>query len=689
MRIGTIKQIWRYPAKSMAGEQIESAKLEPQGFADDRTWAVRDESSGEIVGGKKLPKLMMLKARYVRPPTTGFGPEADSSLELTFPDGRVVSSDDAYVDAILSMFLGRQVALVSRAAANNKQHYALAKPLTPAETRYVLGMKPEDPSPDFSSFSLRLMLTLSKYTSPPGTYYDVYPLHFMTTAALDTMRGHYPQGDFRVERYRPSFVIEADPEFEGIIENDWRGMNLRIGKAVMRCNHPTIRCSMPGAAQVGMDADSEIPRAVMKYAGQHLGAYATPLNNERIQVGDVVEVLPRPGAKLFFFLDLIGRKLKAALMNASESALNKQDAKRKKAEQDSAPGYPAGFRLFTLSQREQESQDVVSFVFTDPERSCLPRFIPGQHLVFAIPQGDNTYAYRSYSLSASSAERSSYQISVKREVAQQGDAVQPGKASTWLHDHCQRGSQLLIKDPGGKFGAIVSDSTPLVLISSGIGITPFLSMLQSLADENSQREVRLFHGIRDLGDFAFSELLQSLEQRLPNLSMHVFVSQHDESGAEPPEFNGQITSGRMSVELIKGAIRLETGQYYVCGKPEFSKQMRDDLLGLGINESDIHCESFGRSLISNVRAEQDAHEIRYLRSGQTLRWSAEHDNLLDLSEANGIACASGCRYGACQACEATLLAGKVSYPDGVEPPAGKNKVLLCSARPESELELEL
>ena len=89
MTIGRVAAIWRYPVKSMGGEQIPGCLLGPRGIPGDRGWAIRDESAGEIRGAKKLPQLLLCAARYVEEPTDGRIPVA----EITLPDGRRVRSD--------------------------------------------------------------------------------------------------------------------------------------------------------------------------------------------------------------------------------------------------------------------------------------------------------------------------------------------------------------------------------------------------------------------------------------------------------------------------------------------------------------------------------------------------------------------------------------------------------------------
>lgn len=682
MQIGRISEIWRYPVKSLGGERVAEARLEPRGIADDRCWAVRDDISGEIVGGKKIPGLMMLSARYVNAPPERFGVAVGTPVAIDFPDGRSLRSDDPYASALLSMHLGRRVSLIERPPPGQKAAYRLARSMSPAEVRYALGMRAEDPDPDFSSFSLGMLATLSRYATPPGALYDVYPLHFLTSAALNTMRGHYPQGDFCARRYRPSFVIDTDPELQGLVENEWRGRDLRIGDALIHCNHPTIRCSMPGAAQPGLPRDPGIPLAVMRHAGQHLGAYATPRHQGLIREGDMVELLPPSRGSLHVWFGQLGRRSKARLIGLSNRLSGLQD--KASARAPAAGTLPPGFQRCTLVRREAESADVTSFWFAAGSGKPLPAFVPGQHVVLALPQPDGTLIYRPYSLSGPGSQRGLYRISVKRELGRGDDAATVGVASGHLHDRLAVGDSLQLKAPAGHFATAPQDPWPLVLISGGIGITPFLSILHSLAEENPQRPVRLFHCIRSARDFAFREELQDLVGRLADCRLRVQVSQGLEEGGDSGLHPGRLdlTQALASLELTAQP------RYMVCGKPGFSQAMQQALLDQGVAAEHVQQEFFGAPMTAGDTG-HGRHAIRFRRSGREVQWESGQDSLLALAEAQGIGVSSGCRFGACQACEAGLISGEVGYPQGVEPPAGKNRLLLCSAQPESDLEIDL
>src|ERR687890_1214784 len=106
MFVGRVKEVWRYPLKSMAGERLSTASVGARGLWGDRGWALRDEAAGEIRGAKISPALMLCAARYREEPTAeGAPPHAD----ITLPDGTETSTDDPQINELLSELLGRRV----------------------------------------------------------------------------------------------------------------------------------------------------------------------------------------------------------------------------------------------------------------------------------------------------------------------------------------------------------------------------------------------------------------------------------------------------------------------------------------------------------------------------------------------------------------------------------------------------
>jgi uncharacterized protein YcbX len=131
---------------------------------------------------------------------------------------------------------------------------------------------------------------LFEFSSPPGTYFDAFPIHVLTTASLEMMKRLNPAATWDVRRFRPNFLIETDEAIKGLIESEWNGQRLRLGSVALRCEIPTTRCGMTIQMQADLPKDPSILRSIVKDADQNLGIYASVVSGGEVQVGDVVEV---------------------------------------------------------------------------------------------------------------------------------------------------------------------------------------------------------------------------------------------------------------------------------------------------------------------------------------------------------------------------------------------------------------
>lgn len=292
--VGAVREIWRYPVKSMTGERLDSTHVDRMGLRGDRAWAVRDELAGEIRGAKKLPALLGCAASYEDGLT---GSRAPAPL-VTLPDGVRGRCDDARLAERLSDVLGRRVSLWPLMPPEDAAHYRLAKTPSTADVREQLGIEPHESDPDLSELPLRLLLQLRVFSTPPGTYFDAYPLHILTTASLAALRRAAPEGDFDVRRFRPNVLIETDPSIEGLAEFGWCGGRLRIGEVIVACEARTVRCAMPSLPQArGLERETTVLRTVRDCADRHLGIYANIVRPGSMRVGDEVELrVPRTRA---------------------------------------------------------------------------------------------------------------------------------------------------------------------------------------------------------------------------------------------------------------------------------------------------------------------------------------------------------------------------------------------------------
>lgn len=308
MLIGTVQQIWRYPVKSMAGERLPECSVESLGIPGDRGWALRDESSREITNGKRIPLLMQCAASYREQPTNGTIPQ----VEITLPDGMRISSGNIQINRLLSDFLGKNVTLWPLQPASNKAHYRRAKlgsrlagrlsqfsafrsalpKLTSfgsmnAQLREVFSREADEPIPDISILPPEVL----EFTSPPGTYFDAFPIHVLTTASLAAMSQHNPAAVWDVRRFRPNFLIKTDDGIQGLIESNWGKRTLRLGNVELKCEIPTARCGMTTHAQSDLPKDPSVLRTIVKDADQNLGVYAGVVATGQVSEGDRVELI--------------------------------------------------------------------------------------------------------------------------------------------------------------------------------------------------------------------------------------------------------------------------------------------------------------------------------------------------------------------------------------------------------------
>jgi hypothetical protein len=281
-RIGTVREIWRYPVKSMGGESLARCTTGVMGIPGDRGWALRDERAGEIRGAKKLPQLLLCQARYLAEPAGDDIPPA----EITLPDGTRVRSDDPRASARMSDLLGRPVTLWPRRPASDHEHYRRAAPDNPdfvAEMRQIFGRLEDEPLPDLTVFPPEIL----EFTSPLGTYFDAFPVHVLTTASIAALGG---AERFDRRRFRPNFFVETDAAAPGLVETDWCGRTVRIGGLGLAIQMPTVRCVMTTLEQPELAKDPSVLRTIVKDASQNVGVYATVVDGGAVAVGDPVEV---------------------------------------------------------------------------------------------------------------------------------------------------------------------------------------------------------------------------------------------------------------------------------------------------------------------------------------------------------------------------------------------------------------
>jgi hypothetical protein len=270
-----LAQIWQYPVKSMIGVTATSAALAPFGVVGDRRWAVRDLTSGGIANTRQTPGIMRLSAAH------GDG----GHVTIRIPDGRTVTSADPEVHEVLSDALGRTVALESLRPAEDLDYYRRHGE-APADLmghlRDIFARDEDEPLPDFAKFGPYV----GEFESPPGTFYDCFPLMIMSTSALRSMQEALPDSTVDVRRFRPSLVIDTGDE-EGHPEFAWAGRRFTLGSAVIEVVNDCPRC-----AAITKEIDDDVPqdRAILRHVvrdlGQAVGVYCNVVQPGQVALGD-------------------------------------------------------------------------------------------------------------------------------------------------------------------------------------------------------------------------------------------------------------------------------------------------------------------------------------------------------------------------------------------------------------------
>jgi len=287
MSVGTVTQLWRYPVKSMAGEQLSAAEIDQNGVAGDRGWAVREIEADVTRNAREMPKLLQFASAYAESPSFD---QRSPAVTITTPDNVQVQSADENRDQQLSEILGRPVMLTPLHPADDLAWYARAQipeGVDPMQAlRQLMGMQDDDPLPDFSG----LPPDLQNFSSPPGTYFDCYPIHIMTTSSLNTLAEAGGGEDVDVRRFRPNVLIDTG-DAEGLLEVDWTGKKLRLGEVVIELQTTTVRCSVPAHAQRDFGSSRAVGRALIENTKQHLGSYCNVLQGGTVNVGADVELI--------------------------------------------------------------------------------------------------------------------------------------------------------------------------------------------------------------------------------------------------------------------------------------------------------------------------------------------------------------------------------------------------------------
>ena len=267
--VGSVVSLWRYPVKSMMGEELNATEVTQRGLLGDRAYALVDSSDGKVATAKnprKWPNLFDFRAAFVEPPRVSANVPP---VRITLPDGTLASSEQSDLSQILSNVLKLQVTLNATEPGQGG----------PANA--------EEYWPDMEGLDFRD--TVTDFALPEGTFFDCATVHLLSTATLNRLCELYPKGRFEVRRFRPNMVVEPVSGEKGFVENAWIGHTLAIGSDLrLSVTGPCLRCVMTTLPQGDLPRDPGILRTAAQHNKVGVGVYAVVLQGGTIRRGDSV-----------------------------------------------------------------------------------------------------------------------------------------------------------------------------------------------------------------------------------------------------------------------------------------------------------------------------------------------------------------------------------------------------------------
>ncbi|WP_081773032.1 MOSC domain-containing protein [Bacillus sp. EB01] len=267
MTTATVASIWRYPVKSMMGEELNACEVTVKGLLGDRAYGVIDNETGKLANAKnpkKWPNMFQYRAKYIDQPQKD---AAIPPVRITFPDGRWVDSIDEKKDNLLSESFNRTVQLSSPSAMDVQFEGYIPEEIEELDNKG----------------------TVFTRTSPENTFFDIDFVHIITTSTINYLRKLAPDSRIEPRRFRPNIIIEV-PNVEAFVENDWVGKTLTVGDVQLKISQETKRCVMTTLAQGDLPKDPNVLRSIVRNNAGSLGVYASVVKPGSIKIGDTIEI---------------------------------------------------------------------------------------------------------------------------------------------------------------------------------------------------------------------------------------------------------------------------------------------------------------------------------------------------------------------------------------------------------------
>lgn len=351
-----------------------------------------------------------------------------------------------------------------------------------------------------------------------------------------------------------------------------------------------------------------------------------------------------------------------------------------------------GWRRFRVTRARPETSDATSVWLTPVDGRAIMPFLPGQYLTIQLrlPKSEKSII-RCYSLSDAFSPQS-YRITVKKKPMPEEAIVK--SASHFINQSLMVGDLVELKQPAGDFCLESDDPSPLVLLAAGVGVTPMMSMIQTVLQGGTDRTILLAYGNLNSEAVIFRDELRQLQQTGKIHVLHCF------SKPLPTDRKGvdfQV-EGYLTVDVLKQILPNQKFRFFMCGPPPFMDSMYQGLIQWGVPESRIHFEAFGPATVKKSSGSPTAKvtdratetpSIVFHTSDGEVEGEAILDTILDIAEELRVELNSGCRSGNCGTCAIKLLKGRVDYPNGPPSILEPGQCLACVAKPVGHVEVEV
>ncbi|MFN2464590.1 MAG: MOSC domain-containing protein [Candidatus Dormibacteria bacterium] len=273
--MATVRELWRFPVKSMGGERVETLKLTPSGAVGDRLFAIQQKKDGRLLTARLEPRLLWARARLL-----------GEVAHIALPDGTVLSSAAPGVDRVLSSWLGQEVTLIR--AQPGRADVTHLIPVSAEIATYMKG------NPATTGVFTRATVAhhadlgpVLEWSSPGAGFSDGGTIHILSERQLNRLRRSTEAQGWSARRFRPNLVVglvrnEAD-------EDAWLEHDIQVGSTVMRPTERCIRCVLATRSQPGLADDPRILTGLRSRAAR-LGIYADVVSGGEIRRGQPMEV---------------------------------------------------------------------------------------------------------------------------------------------------------------------------------------------------------------------------------------------------------------------------------------------------------------------------------------------------------------------------------------------------------------